>query len=113
MGHTHPGVWTSSITPSPRDFEHKAWELWGVRSSTAPRCPSSAPDTFETRGRRLGLSEELVIEALCRAITIAGPALGGRFVSPLHLIGDDETSRIALAELEYLAREGVANGTVS
>lgn len=107
------GVWKESTAASGRDFAHKSWELSVVRSHTDRRPLLHARDTFAARGRRLGLSEDLVIEALCRAITVAGPAVGGRFVGPLHPIGDDETSRIAVAELEFLAGEGGRDGTAS
>lgn len=106
-------VWTSSNATCRRDFEHTSWELSGVQSRTARRQGLKSQDTFEARGRRLGLSDEFVIETLCRAITVAGPAIGGWFVSPIHRIGDDETSRVALAELDRLSHEGGRVGAIS
>ncbi len=59
--------------------------------------------TFATYGRALGLDDDRVVDALAVAIRAAGPACGGRYVGLHHAIEEDETSRVAVAELLEIA----------
>lgn len=60
--------------------------------------------TFAVYGHALGLSDDAILDALCEALADAGPAVGGRFVSPYHFVEDDRTSRIAVDSLLRRAR---------
>jgi hypothetical protein len=61
--------------------------------------------TFRHYGHQLGLSEDRIVEALCAALAIAGPAVrGGRYVGLNHPIGDDLPSHIAIEQLHLAAR---------
>lgn len=52
--------------------------------------------TFAAFGALLGLDEPQVLDALEEALRSAGPGIGGRFVAPLHPIGEDPTSIAAV-----------------
>jgi len=55
--------------------------------------------TFAEYGRALGLADDAIVDALCEALTAAGPAAGGRFVGLHHAVEDDPTSCVAVEAL--------------
>lgn len=64
---------------------------------------ASSRTTFGDYGRALGLSDSGVIDALCIALELVGPTVGGRFLGPHHPIEDDEPSRVASDLLRFVA----------
>lgn len=62
--------------------------------------------TFASFGARLGLDEARILDSLEEALRRAGPGAGGRYVAPLHPIGDDPTSCAALEEMQARAASG-------
>lgn len=70
---------------------------------------AAARTTFADYGRALGLSDAGVIDALCIALELVGPSVGGRFLGPHHPIEDDEPSRVASDLLRVAATRTVAS----
>ena len=55
-----------------------------------PRSLSTArARTLADYGHQLGLSDDAILDTLCIALELAGPAVGGRYLGPNHPITDD------------------------